>query len=396
LTVGLDAAGRRPERRFDQGRRHRHDPAAHGQRILVQGPRCFVRPGDTTSNDESSFYGLNAGVLAQSDSSVTLSDSTITTNASGANGAFATGTGSSLTLTNVTINANGGGAHGVMVTKGATATLTNVDMTTTQANSGVIATDRGGGTITATGGTVTATGQDSPAVYSTGDITVSSATLKATGAEAAVIEGGNTITLNDVTLSSSFSGKRDVMIYQSMSGDASGTKGTFTMTGGSLSYTGTGGPLFYVTNSTGVINLKNVTLSVASGTLVNAAAGNWGSSGSDDGNAVVTADSQRLTGNLVADASSTLSLTLQNGSTLTGAINADHTAKSAALTLDATSSWSVTADSYLTTLTGATISGTSITNITGNGHTVYYDSSANIALGGQTYSLAGGGQLKPA
>jgi hypothetical protein len=56
----------------------------------------------------------------------------------------------------------------------------------------------------------------------------------------------------------------------------------------------------------------------------------------------------------------------------------------------------VTADSYLTTLTGAAISGTSIANITGNGHTVYYDSSANSSLGGQTYSLAGGGQLKPA
>jgi len=52
----------------------------------------------------------------------------------------------------------------------------------------------------------------------------------------------------------------------------------------------------------------------------------------------------------------------------------------------------------LTTLsdTGG-ISGTSITNIYGNGYTVYYLSASNTALGGKTYTLAGtaGGYLKP-
>ena len=43
--------------------------------------------------------------------------------------------------------------------------------------------------------------------------------------------------------------------------------------------------------------------------------------------------------------------------TATGAINADHTAKSASLTLDASSTWKVTANSTLTSLTGAVVSG---------------------------------------
>jgi hypothetical protein len=44
------------------------------------------------------------------------------------------------------------------------------------------------------------------------------------------------------------------------------------------------------------------------------------------------------------------------------------------------------------------MSGTSITNIVGNGHTVTYDATlaANSSLGGKTYSLANGGQLTPA
>jgi hypothetical protein len=98
-----------------------------------------------------------------------------------------------------------------------------------------------------------------------------------------------------------------------------------------------------------------------------------------------------VTGNLLT-ASSTIAATLQNSSSLTGSIN------SAAVTLDATSMWTVTANSVLTTLSDASgISGTSVANIYGNGHTVYYDSSlsGNSYLGGLTYTLNGGGYLQP-
>jgi hypothetical protein len=83
-------------------------------------------------------------------------------------------------------------------------------------------------------------------------------------------------------------------------------------------------------------------------------------------------------------------------SKLTGAINAEHSARLANLILDASSHWNVSADSTLTCLNDANgISGSTITNITGNGYTVYYDSSVCTALGGQTYTLNGGGFLKP-
>ncbi len=41
------------------------------------------------------------------------------------------------------------------------------------------------------------------------------------------------------------------------------------------------------------------------------------------------------------------------------------------------------------------ISGTAVSNIVGNGYTVYYLSSSNSSLGGLTYTLSGGGYLKP-
>lgn len=352
--------------------------------------------GNTSSQDSSSFVGLNAAILATTGSNINLSDSTITTTGEGANGAFATGSGSTVYLTNVVINAAAGGGHGVMATNGGTVALKDVDIMTAGKNSGALATDRGSGTIIAEGGTVTTSGADSPAIYSTGTITVNNGKYSASGAESAVIEGGNSITLNNSTLTSSFENKWGIMIYQSMSGDAEGTRGTFSMSGGELSMTASTGPLFYVTNSTGVINLTGVAISVNSGELIQAAAGRWGSDGSNGGSVILTASGQNLAGKITADKLSSVDLILKDGSTLKSALNPTNSAKQINLTLDATSSWNVTANSYLTSINNPQgITGTEITNIKGNGFTVYYDSTACPELGGKTYTLLEGGTLTP-
>jgi hypothetical protein len=353
--------------------------------------------GDSSSSDNSSFYGQNAGVLVDSGSSMDISASTVDTTGDGANGVFASGSGSAITLSNITIDCTGQYAHAVMATLGGSLALTNVDMTTAGASSGAIATDRGSGIITVEGGNVLTTGSNSPGIYSTGVITVKDAVISSSGSEAAVIEGANSIVLTDTQLSSTLENKWGVMIYQSMSGDAEGSEGVFTMTGGSLSYTAANGPLFYVTNSTGVITLKSVDVSLNSGMLVRAAAGNWGSTGANGGTVILTADGQTLAGDMTADEISAIDITLQNGSSLTGAINSENTAKEVSLTLDASSTWSVTTDSHLTSLSDmAGISGEEVTNIIGNGFTIYYDQSVNGSLGGQTYTLSNGGYLKPA
>ncbi len=347
--------------------------------------------GNTSSADASSFYGLNGAVLVNNGSTVTMTGGSISTTGSGANGAIPTGSGSSILLTNVTVTATGDGGHGVMATQGATLTLVNVDIATTGPHGAPIATDRGSGTVTVTGGTVTATGTDSPGIYSTGSITVADANITATGPEAAVIEGSNSITLTNTTLAGGNANTGGVMIYQSFSGDASVGTGTFTMTGGTLS--GVAGPLFFVTNTNAVIVLTGVDVAVSSGTLVNASATTrWGTAGSNGGNATFIADSTTLAGDVLADNISSVAVGLRNGSTLTGSVNP------AFLTLGAASTWNVTGDSVLTGLSDPDgISGTTITNIVGNGHTVTYDAglAANSALGGKIYTLANGGSLVP-
>jgi hypothetical protein len=187
------------------------------------------------------------------------------------------------------------------------------------------------------------------------------------------------------------------LIYQSLSGDAEGSEGVFTMTGGSLAHTASDGPLSYITNSTGYITLSDVEINAASGILLQSEGNDrWGFSGLNGGTAILIADNQSLVGDLMADAISSLDISLQNESNLTGAINSANSAKSATLTLDASSVWNVTADSYLTRLRGLVgISGTTITNISGSGRTVYYNSDSCPELASQMYNLTAGGTLQP-
>ncbi len=355
---------------------------------LVLSNVTVTTTGNTSSQENSSFNGQNAGVLVNKNSRVAIIGGSISTTGGGANGLFAYGAGSFASMTGGSITATGDGGHGAMTSGGGAVAITNVVITTERIHGGAVATDRGGGTIWVSGGKITAHGPDSPGIYSTGDIRAENATFIATGSEGAVIEGRNSIALKNCEMSGAK--KEGVMIYQSFSGDAEGQEGTFSMEGGSLS--AAQGPLFFVTNTRGIIRLKNVKLIFASGVLVNAAASLWGRSGSNGGHVELTAENQTLAGDITADKVSSAAVALKNHSALAGAMH------NAALALDATSEWKVTADSALTSLTDVEgLSGDTIANIHGNGHAVRYkaDSTANQWLGGKTWKLADGGMLAP-
>jgi len=348
--------------------------------------------GSSSSSDNSSFYGLDAGVLAFTGSAINESGGLVTTTGDGANAVFAYGSGSSITISDTKIKASGQYAHGIMASGGGSIKAINVTVSTAGASSAAVATDRGGGAITVIGGTFKTSGHNSPGLYSTGTLKATGATFDATGAEAAVVEGSNSV----IVTSSHLTGhvNRGVMLYQSMSGDAQGEKGTFTETGGSL--TALDGPLFFVTNTTAAINLTGVKLSDPSGTLLDAAASSWGTSEANGGNVTVNATRQSMTGAVDVDDISTAVLNLKDGSSLSGAINAAGTGKSVTLSLDKSSKWTVMGNSHLTVLRdSAGVSGSKVTNIVGDGHIVYYDANSNPWLGGRTYTLQGGGTLTP-
>lgn len=234
---------------------------------------------------------------------------------------------------------------------------TNLTITTSGGSSAAIRSDRGGGTVTVNQGTYTTSGTGSPAIYSTADISVSNATLESKAAQGVVIEGSNSVALTDCKLTANHSklngqdsSYQGVMIYQSGSGDASSGTGTFTMSGGSL--TNSQGSVFFVTNTTAIINLSNTTITNndSNNIFLNAASAAWGTSGSNGGDVTLTASGQTINGSMTIDANSGLTLNLEDSSTMTGAINSANSGAEIDVTVESGSTWTLTGNSYVTSL----------------------------------------------
>ncbi|MCR5297172.1 MAG: hypothetical protein K6E17_07150 [Clostridiales bacterium] len=336
---------------------------------------------------------MNAAVLVMGGTTTTITGGTVESSASGANGVFcyggnggsngAAGDGTTLYISDTTITTTGDGSGGIMTTGGGITYASNLTVTTSGRSSAAIRTDRGGGTVSVDGGTYTSNGLGSPAIYSTADITVKNATLVSNLSEGVCIEGKNSITLENCDLTAGntqCNGNATfldtIMIYQSMSGDADSGTSAFTMTGGSL--TSLSGHMFHVTNTHAVITLSGVTLvNEGSDILLSVCDDGWSGASNI---AELAADAQEMSGTILVGSDSTLSLTLRNGSSFTGTFsgeieNAKGTQVSSEIgtvnvTLDESSTWTLTADTWITSFDGNT------ENVVRNGYTLYVGGTA--------------------
>ncbi|MER2133226.1 MAG: hypothetical protein ABS910_00950 [Arthrobacter sp.] len=337
----------------------------------------ITKSGDSSNTDSSSFTGLNAAVLITGGGSLALNGTTVETSGAGANGIFATGTGSAVSLQDVTVRTDGSFAHALDVTDGGSITAVSPDLTTAQDHSSAIATDRGGGDIQVSGGTARTEGGLSAVIYSTGIIDVCGLTGSSTLAEGIVVEGANSVQASSSDLTG---GTHGAYLYSSTPGGSGG--GTLTISGGTL--TAQNGNAVLVDGVSATINLSNAAkLDPGSGSVLSV---------TNNGSASASLTETELQGQLTADAGSSLDLSLTANSKITGTLS------NVGVDLDNTSTVELTADSSATSVTGALVTGSEITNITGNGHTLTYDPSAegNAYLNGQDYDLAGGGTLRAA
>jgi len=347
------------------------------------------KTGNTSSDEESNFFSLNAAVAAWADSKLVINGGSITTDAKGANAIFAWGSKSHVTVKNLKIETTEDSSRGLDATFGGTIEGENLTITTKGAHCAALATDRGEGTVKVKKVTASTAGDGSPGIYSTGNIAVSDSTFEAAGAEAAVIEGKNSITLNNSELTGN---KRcGVMLYQSFSGDAGTGTSVFEMTGGSL--TANKGPVFFITNTKAKIKLNNVKLSAKGDILLSAGVDRWGRKGRNGGHLTMTAEEQTLAGDIEVNELSSIVLTLGKATALIGAVNTAATAGTVELTLNEGSSWTVSADSSVDKLDGATTAAALTGRIKSGGHTVCYRSKSGLFKDGKTYDLDGGGKL---
>ena len=342
------------------------------------------KTGDSDGGDNTSFYGTNSGILAKDSANVTIKNVTITTKATGANGVFSyggsattsasNGDGTTVNIKNSKITTTKDNSGGIMTTGGGIMNATNLTINTAGTSSAAIRSDRGGGTVVVNKGTYTTTGKGSPVVYSTADITVKNATLISKASEGLIIEGKNKIAIEKVkltdtnnTLNGQSTTYKNIFIYQSMSGDAD--TGTAEFSSKDSTIVTNKGDSIYVTNTKATIKLENNEFinNDSTGNFLRIQKDSWGKSGSNGGDVDLKLINQKVSGNIVVDSISKLSMKLTDSSSFKGTINNANEGE-ISLTLDKTSSITLTGDSYVASLTNEDSSNN---NINLNGYKLY-------------------------
>ena len=383
-----------------------HAITADGESATYQNVKV-IKSGDSSESDKADFYGDNATIFATNGGTLNLSDIVVKSDGKHANGVFSYGEGTTVNIKDSYIETAGNCSGGLMTTGGGTMNASDLTINTSGNSSAAIRSDRGGGTVNVSGGYYTTSGTGSPVIYSTADITVSDAEMTSTASQGVVVEGKNSVTLNNVNLNADNNKKNSnksswyqaVMIYQSMSGDAAEGTSSFTMNGGTL--TNENGDIFFVNNTATDISLSGATITNndMEGVFLRAAAAGWGSEGKNGGQVTMNAKHQTINGDMVVDDVSHLNLYLSDSSVFTGAINSSGQAGEVYVDLSGGAKWTLTSDSYITSLTCDTDS------IDLNGHTLYVDGkayTAGTASTGEAIAVVstgsghGGGSTPPA
>jgi len=384
-------------------------------------PYPFITSGATSSHPaDSNSYGTNAAVLAYgtaatagTGATITIQDdlagdpSSISTSNDYTNGVFAS-MGGTVIINDAVIGTQGNSAHALDATYAGTLTVSNVQASTTGNNSAVIVAADGGGNVAIDGGYYASSGLHSAGIRAAGTgsvVTVAdtqaSTTISAQNGPAVVVDGGNSVSIastgGGITVQGALGDDHGIFLYYNPSkADATAGTSIFTMTGGSIAYvcdatSGSSNPcpvgsassdqnspatLFSVANTTATITLTDVIVTNTTptdtnslGTLLTAAALNSGTTGLNGGVVTFNANGEALTGDVIVDSISTANINLAADSAdvpvpsmLTGAINnANNAGATVNMTIDATSTWVVTGDSYLTSLTNLVTDNSNIT-----------------------------------
>ena len=271
------------------------------------------------------------------------------------------------TIKNVKITTHSDKSRGLDATYKGKINAENVIINTDGQSCAAIATDRGEGQVHVKNsdintGVSKTSGRGSPLIYSTGNITVDNTKGTSYVSQIACIEGKNSIEVKNSDLTGYGEGNRKdgdayvdlggIFIYQSMSGDADVGTSHFSSENSKLTIPKESSvykeaPMFHVTNTACVIDLKNTELSFGSQTFLEVSSQNqWGTTGSNGGTAELNTDNEKIDGNVIVDNISSLNWTMKN-TEFKGAVNS--TGNTTVNVADG-STWTLTGDSSLSSL----------------------------------------------
>lgn len=344
----------------------------------IDGASVEKRAGDAGSLENATAFGLNAAILVHGGAQLLMVNSDVTAAALGAGGVFVYE--GRAQLQSSTVRATGDSAYALSCTQGGSIHTKETNLSTLGIDSPAIIASRDG-SVDMTGGMAATAGVDAQIIRASGRVTISGATLRANGAEAVACNGGS-VALTDCAVSGRMSdaaaGTQSAPYCVSLYRDnmQQSEQSAFSMIRGALS--AIRGDLFYVTNTTAGIYLEGVALTLGEGRAFLRVSGNdgsrgWGEAGKNGADCALSAKDQIISGDIVVDELSSVSVTLSGESAYTGAINTANTARAAKVTLEDDATWTLTANAYLTSFTGR------ISSIITNGFTVFVN---GVALTG--------------
>lgn len=342
--------------------------------------------GISANAEKSRLMGLNAAFLSENSSSK-LVNASVMSSADDSDAVFAN-EGSRLEIYDSALIATGAESSSAAAAGGSEITIRNTRLSAAGKNSPSLKVFSSG-TISCDGIYIVTSGDNSAGVYAAGKTVLNNSTLSTNNSYMTQIDGGGEVS----SFGSSYSG-RGIMIYQS--GDEGMTEGMGKFSAYNSKISSSAEALFYVTNTDAEINLTASELSVPSnGLLVKAVADEWGNEGANGGHVSVNAQNQTLSGDIVTDGISSVTLNLMGRSVYSGALNRINYTGAMNVSVSGGSTWSLTADSYINAIQNED---ETYANIRSNGYNIFYDPSAaaNTWLDGKTIPLNGGGELKPA
>ncbi len=323
--------------------------------VTVHGASIGRYNEASTGGDAADVYGLGAAVLAKDDSLFYMDHAQIETDAAGAAGVFIYGNAYAM-INDVNITTLNSCSGAVRVSGGGTLSAENVTAVTQGESSAAVSSGRGKGTLEVLGGSYQTYGPGSPAVYCTADIKASDAVLQAFGSEAVCVEGGGALSLTDCDVSGFLPSDEEnscswnVLLYRSMSAEEMPGTASFSMTGGRLA--ANAGGMFYTTNTQSTITLEHTELVYSpEDPYLLKVTGNrdeWGTAGANGAVCALSAKNQIMSGNIITDSISVLSVDLTEGSSFTGTFVPDESAVDVPgagyidVSIDAASGWTVT------------------------------------------------------
>ena len=316
---------------------------------LLLRDASIVRSCDEDADPGASLYGVGAAVLAAG-GALDVRNSAIDTDAAGAAGLFS-GVNGEITAENLTIDTAGDGAAGVAAVSGGALRAEKLRVTTGGCAAPAIRVGPGG-SAAVQGGSYQTAGADSPAVHASAEAQLREATLGASASEALRVDGGGNLLLVNCSVSGgSASAEQRALPAVLVCADEEGV-GRLELSGGTLA--SSGDRLFCIEGSAGDIVLCGVELDADSGAcLLDCTRGLRRTGGAVSR---FTAIGQAMSGDVRWSAASGLDFYVSEGSRLCGAVYVGADGGSGgycSLYIDASSEWTVTADSALTNLSCA-------------------------------------------